>query len=91
LFAFLSLCYVVAAPAGANLQFVPCPSEANIILLLQSKTWVTDPRQRSVFFSLPQAGFSPKKSAKKMQISGLQNGVFGAKKMPSQEEAKKLS
>jgi hypothetical protein len=43
------------------------------------------------FFSLPQAGFSPKKRAKKMQISDFQNGVSGAKKMPAQEASKKIT
>jgi tRNA A-37 threonylcarbamoyl transferase component Bud32 len=43
-----------------------------------------------VFFA--SAGrFFPKKRAKKMQISGFQNGVSKAKKMPAQEASKKIT
>ena len=43
---------VIANPTGVNLTAswrLPCPSGANNILLLQSKTRVTDPRQRGKF------------------------------------------
>jgi hypothetical protein len=45
----------------------------------------------SQFFSLPQAGFFPKKRVKKMRISDLRIGVFRAKKIPSQEASKKIT
>jgi hypothetical protein len=50
------------------------------------------PGYRSFFFCFRRPVFFPKKKwPKKMQISGFQNGVFGAKKWPAQEASKKLS